>query len=109
VNQIDWIPPPPTHPPIDRINPPTHPSIHWYTNTTQACRSRGRLYVGGAFNLVGDNVAFNFGYFEGGNWTSPPVTIGPDPMTLLYHDDDLQSPDSQGKGARVRASNLINR
>ena len=65
---------------------------------TQACRSRGRLYLGGAFNLVGDAVAFNFGYFEGGNWTSPPVTIGPDPMTLLYHDEGLRSPDSQGKG-----------
>lgn len=54
--------------------------------------------MGGAFNLVGDAVAFNFGYFEGGNWTSPPVTIGPDPMTLLYHDAELRSPDSQGKG-----------
>lgn len=58
--------------------------------------------MGGAFNLVGDAVAFNFGYFEGGNWTSPPVTIGPDPMTLLYHDAALRSPDSQGKGEGPR-------
>lgn len=58
--------------------------------------------MGGAFNLVGDAVAFNFGYFEGGNWTSPPVTIGPDPMTLLYHDAALRSPDSQGKGPSIR-------
>jgi len=75
--------------------------VSYYVNA--ACRSGSRVYVGGGFNLVGDEVAFNFGYFEAGagdgnsTWTSPPVTIGPDPMGLLYNDAALRSADCQGK------------
>ncbi len=71
--------------------------VSYFVNA--ACRSGTRSYVGGTFNLVGDEVAFNFGYFDtaSGNWTSPPITIGPDPMGLLYNDEALRSSDSQGK------------
>ena len=33
--------------------------VSYYVNA--ACRSGSRVYVGGGFNLVGDEVAFNFG------------------------------------------------
>jgi len=75
--------------------------VSYYVNA--ACRSGSRIYVGGSFNLVGNEVAFNFGYFEAGagdgnsTWTSPPITIGPDPMGLLYNDGALRSTDCQGK------------
>lgn len=65
------------------------------------------MFVGGELNKVGGSDAFNFGYFdESGHWVSPPVTIGPDPSTLMYSSLTfglpLDSPNWNGKGGCER-------
>lgn len=69
----------------------------------QVCESRGRVFVGGELNRVGEDESFNFGYFDpSGSFVSPPVSIGADPSTLMYswltYGPPLESSIWAGKG-----------
>lgn len=91
--------------PLDGYSPSISPAEKYgmIALSMQVCESRGRVFVGGELNRVGEDESFNFGYFDpSGSFVSPPVSIGADPSTLMYswltYGPPLESSIWAGKG-----------